>query len=596
MVLTAEPTTALIRLRGLPWLRADEQLVPVAIYLGDPGELVEGCDVVEVSWSWGAGDDSGVTTAADAGTGVIRLLDPDRKYDPLTPTDSTGIATTVRILVAGVPAFRGRIDDVKHDLDVATLTIVDSVGSLAAIQFVETSCPAEVSSARVTRILDLAGWPADRRDVAAGGVQLQAGTLAADAWSELLEVARNELGAVWLTPAGVVTFRPRAAAWSATQTEYVVNGGFEQLDDPGSPYPWPTGWAAYPSPSCLFSSPPDASINATGRLLYKCGNATSTFAYQWVDLTPGETYTVSALGCIANGPAGRGRVQLVDPNASGASLAILEYTNLPPTLVRKSATFVAPAGGRVQVEVGMFEQPDGSAIWVDDVSIAGPPAVPLAELGCPPSTTYLTSLALAADQSALVNVLAAARRGGTQRTVSDPPSLERYGRHSHVQNDLEVATDGDRDLWQAFYLTRQREPARGVESVSARPGASAIATLLGLPFGGVVHVKDQGHGPDVDVLARWLGTRWTATPSAVLVEAVLGQDQSIAPAQRSLVIDTPAEWSAVTGTGYANVDARNEPGMTVYNWPGYVAPAVTAKPAPDEPGPAPKRRRRPKAT
>ena len=108
MVLTAEPTTALIRLRGLPWLRADEQLVPVAIYLGDPGELVEGCDVVEVSWSWGAGDDAGVTTAADAGTGVIRLLDPDRKYDPLTPTDSTGIATTVRILVAGPGSATGR--------------------------------------------------------------------------------------------------------------------------------------------------------------------------------------------------------------------------------------------------------------------------------------------------------------------------------------------------------------------------------------------------------------------------------------------------------------------------------------------------------
>lgn len=389
----------------MPWLGLRDTLVPVAVYLGEPPALVDGCDVLELSWSWAAGSDSGVTTTADAGSGRLRLYDPDRVYDPLTPTTSpAAIGTPVRILVAGVPAFRGRIDAATHDLDVASLTIVDDVAALAAVSFVETSVPAEVSSARISRILDLAAWPTDRRDVAAGGVPLQAGTVAADAWSELVEVARNELGAVWLTPGGVVTFRPRAAAW----------GG------------------------------------------------------------------------------------------SGAVLA---------------------------------------------------------NLGCPPSLAYLTDLTLTADAGDLVNVLAAARRTGTQKTISDAASISKYRPRSHVQNDLELATDGDRDLWSAFYLVRSRSPLQGVGSIVARPGASAIATLLGLPFGGIVHIADQGHGPDVDRRARWLGTRWLAAPGYVEVSATLGQDQSIGPVDRALTIDTGAEWLTYQVTpAPTNVTAR-EPGL-----------------------------------
>jgi hypothetical protein len=163
-------------------------------------------------------------------------------------------------------------------------------------------------------------------------------------------------------------------------------------------------------------------------------------------------------------------------------------------------------------------------------------------VGCPPSDVPLVALATRGDQSDLVNVLAAARRGGTQRTVTDTSSLATYGRHSHVQNDLELSTDVFRDAWQDFYLRRQAAPVRGVGGFASRPGAAAIAKALALPFGALVQVKDEGHGPPIDRPARLVGARWKIDPGLVEWVAVTGEDASIKPVARTLRIDTPAEW------------------------------------------------------
>jgi hypothetical protein len=366
--------------------------VGVAIYVGEPPLLLDNCVVEEVSWSWASTSDNGVVTVADAGGGTLTLYDPDRRFDPANDqaTDPlTKIGTRVQVIVAGVPAFTGRVDDVAHDLTTAQVALVDDISALASVQFVETAVPAETAAARIGRILDLAAWPAAKRDVTAGGVNLQAGTVAADAWSELVEVNRNELGALWVRPDGAVAFRPRATAWAQNPT------------------------------------------------------AQMTF-------------------------------------------------------------------------------------------------------GCPPSDVPLVALATRGDQSDLVNVLSAARRTGTQRTVTDALSLSTFGRHSHVQNDLEVASDPLRDAWQDFYLRRQAQPIRGVGGFACRPGAAAIAKALALPFGAVVQVKDEGHGPPIDRLARWVGTRWKIEPHRVELVAVTGEDASFKPVTRSMTIDTPAEWEAAS--------------------------------------------------
>ena len=400
-----------VQLRSRYHLRADS-LIPVALYVGTPPVLVDGCVIEEISWGWGAGSDAGVLTVADAGGGTIRLYDPERRFDP-TNDDSTAviteIGTRIQVQLAGLPAFTGRVDDVSHDLTTADIAVVDDVSALAAIQFVETSVPAEVASARISRILDLASWPAAARDITAGGVPLQAGTVSQDAWSELVEVTRNELGALWIGPNGFLAWRPRASAWA---------GG---------------------TPSVVF--------------------------------------------------------------------------------------------------------------------------------GCPPSDAYLIAMDTRSDQAALVNVLSASRRGGTARTVTDSPSLTSYGRRSHVQNDLELADDPTRDLWQDFYLRRQATPARGIAGFLTRPGSAAIKKILPLPFGAIVRVVDSGHGPDIDRPARWIGAHWTIQPHLIELVSVTGEDASIRRVERHLVIDTPTEWASyVTTPAAINVTAR-EPGLAITTIP-----------------------------
>ena len=421
----ARSTTVRIRSR---YLTARDAAVPVSIWLGEPPVLLNGCEVIELSFSWGAGSDQGVITNVDAGSGTLRLYDPERYYDPTVST-IVRIGTPVRVSLAGVPAFRGRVDDIDHDLVVATFALVDDISALAAVQFVETNVPAETSSARVTRILDLAGWPADRRDITAGGVALQAGTVSQEAWTELVEVARNELGAVYMRPDGAVAFRPRAAAW---------------------------------------------------------------------------------------------------------------------------------AGG-----------------------------APAMTFGCPPSDAYLTDLGTRGDISALVNYLSTSRRTGTARVLSDAASIATFGVHSYVQNDLELAADGDRDLWQDFYLRRQKDPVRGIGGFAAHPGAAAIAKALAMPFGAIVRIVDEGHGPAIDRPARWLGARWSVSPTFVELLGVVGEDASIRLVPRTTTIDTPAQWTATANAGVGpavNIAAR-EPGLVVDKIGPMSAGPLSASTRPAEPEP-----------
>jgi len=186
-----------------------------------------------------------------------------------------------------------------------------------------------------------------------------------------------------------------------------------------------------------------------------------------------------------------------------------------------------------------------------------------------------------ADQANLVNVLSAARRTGTQATISNADSLTRYGRHSHVQNDLELATDGDRDLWMSFYLTRQAAPALGIAGFSSRPDALALVELLGLPLGAIVAVYDEHHGPIIDRRARYIGARWVVAPAYVEVGAVTGEDASIREVERELILDLGSEFAPYQ-TATSNVTAR-EPGLQITyapRMPAGASPVLLPAPTP----------------
>ena len=66
----------------------------------------------------------------------------------------------------------------------------------------------ETATARVSRLATAALWPGGY-DLTAGGTTVQGTTLAAPAWTELLQVADTDLALLWVNRAGVLAYRPR---------------------------------------------------------------------------------------------------------------------------------------------------------------------------------------------------------------------------------------------------------------------------------------------------------------------------------------------------------------------------------------------------
>ena len=97
-------------------------------------------------------------------------------------------------------------------------------------------------------------------------------------------------------------------------------------------------------------------------------------------------------------------------------------------------------------------------------------------------------------------------------------------------------------------------------------GRGHDSKALGLPYAALVTIVDSGHGPDLTAVARWLGARWRVVPSLVELVAVLGQNQAVALRDRTVILDTPAQWQAAAFGTATNI-AYAEPGMTVANYP-----------------------------
>jgi hypothetical protein len=188
------------------------------------------CQVFGAGWSRGASEDRGVIAVPEAGEASIYLYDPGRDLDPANPggayTGQLDVGAPIRVSLAGQVAFLGRIQAIRHDLQpaddpslaprpVCRISAVDGAAKMASVD-TPTALPAETSSARIARLLDLAGVAtgSGQRDLEAGGVQLQAGQLQNSAWSDLLAAVQNELGSVDLRPDGRVVSRGRTTTWT----------------------------------------------------------------------------------------------------------------------------------------------------------------------------------------------------------------------------------------------------------------------------------------------------------------------------------------------------------------------------------------------
>jgi hypothetical protein len=187
----------------------------------------------------------------EAGGGSVTLLNLERQYDP-TNMDGPYVAGGVtqvepmRPVIAsatweGVDYALIRAFTDAWELDWAGPNWSESTAPFTdAFQILEEDNRSavaavgagETSGARINRILDSVGWPADLRDIDMGDVTLQETTLEGPALTEMQAVADAELGALYIRGDGVVVFRSRTSVMSdptstVSQATFGDGGGAE---------------------------------------------------------------------------------------------------------------------------------------------------------------------------------------------------------------------------------------------------------------------------------------------------------------------------------------------------------------------------------
>ncbi len=166
----------------------------------------------------------------DAGTASVTLNNSDRRFDPTNlsgPYVSGGksLVTPMRpIRIRAVwdsttyDIFRGFVDqwDIDFIADVYSEVQVSATDGFKVLRNRKRAAVAAVGAnenagARVTRILNSAGWPLADRVIATGDSLLQATTLEGEALAELQAVAESEIGELYIDASGRVVFRNRQA-------------------------------------------------------------------------------------------------------------------------------------------------------------------------------------------------------------------------------------------------------------------------------------------------------------------------------------------------------------------------------------------------
>lgn len=141
----------------------------------------------------------------------------------------------VRFVYGGTsyPVFHGFIDSIQPTWTgptaaEVTIRATDGFKVLARFDPPAASSPVgegEDTGARIGRLLDLAGWPDGDRDLDVGLSTLQATTMAQNTLTEVQLSADSEMGEVFMSADGKVTFRNRHARYERA-TSRVVQATF----------------------------------------------------------------------------------------------------------------------------------------------------------------------------------------------------------------------------------------------------------------------------------------------------------------------------------------------------------------------------------
>jgi hypothetical protein len=161
----------------------------------------------------------------DAGTIEIQLDNSDRLFDPLYEAGfyygQLIPGREVRVSCNGYPVIYGFIDDLDimyqpSNRSVVSIQSSDALSNLTINNLPAVTPAAELSGARVTRILDLpeVAWPSDRRSIDTGDSLLSdiAITEGTQTVAYLQLVATSEAGEVFISKDGKFVFKERNSA------------------------------------------------------------------------------------------------------------------------------------------------------------------------------------------------------------------------------------------------------------------------------------------------------------------------------------------------------------------------------------------------
>lgn len=201
------------------------------------------CDVIEPVTVGSGSSPDGVVTRWEAQTCTFTMS--GSLYDPRSGpyVGLLGPALPVRVRwkptgtddTAWLTTFTGQSDDDGFTYDpktqLAQVAATDATRVFAAFNGIAQSPigAGETAAQRVSRIADMVGWPTVNRDITAGGVTVQATTLADAAWTMLLTVADTDLALLWINRAGQLAYRPEGKVTPSRKVSAIVGC----VPDPG---------------------------------------------------------------------------------------------------------------------------------------------------------------------------------------------------------------------------------------------------------------------------------------------------------------------------------------------------------------------------
>jgi hypothetical protein len=186
-----------------------------------------GCDVGEATLKWGASQEAGILSVAEAGELDLSTIDPDRSLDPLNTASpwygfvKPGTPVRVEGLTPGpLIAGTGYIDEVTYDLASGRgrIRAVDGIAYLGQAQVPDATVLPNTLRARVRAVVAAVGLtglvPVEPEAATDPDVDPPVAPFdgkAAGAWQVISNAALDALVYVYLDPAGTLRFR----SWSA---------------------------------------------------------------------------------------------------------------------------------------------------------------------------------------------------------------------------------------------------------------------------------------------------------------------------------------------------------------------------------------------